>query len=422
MRQHPNFLVIISDQQRWDSLACNGNVFTQTPNLDAMAARGVNFQLPFTPFPVCTPARASMWTGVYPNKHGITYNRYGIDDVISYEGKIDTTLFEIMQCAGYTTAYFGKWHLGEKNTGRFDIWNGFNSHGGHWEEGRQSFQGGRFKPKTQTDEMICFLESSQARENPFVAVQSYYPPHNPFTAPTGSYAPYRGKGVPFAGYYASVTALDGYVGEIREALLRTGLSEDTFVFYVSDHGETFDFAETSPHKWVCLDSSIRVPFLMEGPGVPKGIRPNDFVGLEDLMPTILSAAGIKPPGHIDGANLLELVNGDASSWRDAYYTQAERRMTRTLQRCIRTKDSKLVLSWDELHELYDLSTDPEEVLNLYGAPRADKQNQYMHFEDQSERIVSLAGTMFRRANELGDFAGVELSSRVLRQNEDLSAR
>ena len=422
MRQHPNFLIIISDQQRWDSLACNGNVFTQTPNLDAMAARGVNFQLPFTPFPVCTPARASMWTGVYPNKHGITYNRYGIDDVISYEGKIDTTLFEIMQCAGYTTAYFGKWHLGEKNTGRFDIWNGFNSHGGHWEEGRQSFQGGRFKPETQTDEMICFLESSQAREKPFVAVQSYYPPHNPFTAPTGNYAPYRGKGVPFAGYYASVTALDGYVGEIREALLRTGLSEDTFVFYVSDHGETFDFAETAPHKWVCLDSSIRVPFLMEGPGVPKGIRPNDFVGLEDLMPTILSAAGIKLPGHIDGANLLELVNGDASSWRDAYYTQAERRMTRTLQRCIRTKHSKLILSWDELHELYDLSTDPEEVLNLYGAPRADKQNQYMHFEDQSERIVSLAGMMFRRANELGDFAGVELSSRVLRQNEDLSAR
>ena len=422
MRQHPNFLIIISDQQRWDSLACNGNVFTQTPNLDAMAARGVNFQLPFTPFPVCTPARASMWTGVYPNKHGMTYNRYGIDDVISYEGKIDTTLFEIMQCAGYTTAYFGKWHLGEKNTGRFDIWNGFNSHGGHWEEGRQSFQGGRFKPETQTDEMICFLESSQAREKPFVAVQSYYPPHNPFTAPTGNYAPYRGKGVPFAGYYASVTALDGYVGEIREALLRTGLSEDTFVFYVSDHGETFDFAETAPHKWVCLDSSIRVPFLMEGPGVPKGIRPNDFVGLEDLMPTILSAAGIKLPGHIDGANLLELVNGDASSWRDAYYTQAERRMTRTLQRCIRTKHSKLILSWDELHELYDLSTDPEEVLNLYGAPRADKQNQYMHFEDQSERIVSLAGMMFRRANELGDFAGVELSSRVLRQNEDLSAR
>ena len=422
MQQHPNFLVIVSDQQRWDSLACNGNVFTQTPNLDAMAARGVNFQLSFTPFPVCTPARASMWTGVHPNKHGVTYNRYGIDDVISYEGKIDTTLFEIMQCAGYTTAYFGKWHLGEKNTGRFDIWKGFNSHGGHWEEGRQSFQGGRFKPATQTDEMICFLESSQAREKPFIAVQSYYPPHSPFTAPTGSYTPYRGKGVPFAGYYASVTALDGYVGEIREALLRTGLWENTFVFYVSDHGETFDFAENAPHKWVCLDSSIRVPFLMEGPGVPRGIRPNDFVGLEDLMPTILAAAGIKPPGNIDGADLLELVNGDASSWRDSYYTQTERRMTRTLQRCIRTKCSKLILSWDELHELYDLSTDPEEVLNLYGAPRADKQDQYKHFESQSERIVSLAGMMLRRANELGDYAGVELASRVLRQKDDSSTQ
>ena len=127
MDSRPNILIIISDQQRWDSLGCNGNYFVNTPNLDAMATRGANFQLPFTPFPVCTPARASMWTGVHPNKHGVIYNRYGIDDVISYESKTKTTLFEMMRGSGYTTAYFGKWHLGEKNSGRFDVWKGFNT-------------------------------------------------------------------------------------------------------------------------------------------------------------------------------------------------------------------------------------------------------------------------------------------------------
>ena len=414
MQSSPNILVIVSDQQRWDTLGCNGNSFAQTPNLDAMAERGANFLHPFTPFPVCTPARASMWTGVHPNKHGVIYNRYGIDDVLSYESKVQTTMFELMQDAGYTTAYFGKWHLGEKNSGRFDVWSGFNSHGGHWEEGKQSFQGGKFKPESQTERMIEFLESDPAKDKPFIAIQSYYPPHNPFTAPTESYAPYRGKGVPFAGYYAAVTRLDSLVGRIRQALEQTGLAENTLVFYVSDHGETFNFEETAPHKWVCQDASIRVPFLMEGPGVPVGTQFDSLVGLEDLMPTIFYAAGIEAPDYLDGDNIFDLF--DKKPGREAYYVQTEARKVRTLQRCVRTLDWKLILSWDEAHEMYDLQSDPEEQLNIFNVPRWDKQTQYQHFEDQTERIVVLAQIMLRRAQELEDFAGVEMASRVLRQN------
>lgn len=415
MGEHPNFVVIVSDQQRWDTLGCNGSAFAHTPNLDAMAARGANFLQAFTPFPVCTPARASMWTGVHPNRHGIIYNRYGIDDVFAYEGKVRTTMFEIMQGQGYTTAYFGKWHLGEKNSGRFDVWSGFNSHGGHWEQGRQSFQGGKYKPETQTEEMIEFLQGQRSSEKPFIAVQSYYPPHNPFTAPLDSYEHYRGKGVPFAGYYAAVTALDSYVGRIRLSLEQTGLAENTIVVYLSDHGETFNFDETAPHKWVCLDSSIRVPFLIEGPGITPGTTSDAPIGLEDLMPTVLAAAGIEAPDYLDGSNLFDLLGG-TSDWRDTYYVQAERRKIRTLQRCVRTKGKKLILSWDEAHELYDLTVDPEEELNIFDVPRSDKQNQYTHFENQSATIVDLAGKMLSRAKELEDFAGIEMASRVLRQN------
>ena len=416
MQSSPNILVIVSDQQRWDTLGCNGNSFVQTPNLDAMAKRGTNFLHPFTPFPVCTPARASMWTGVHPNKHGVIYNRYGIDDVLSYESKVQTTMFELMKDAGYTTAYFGKWHLGEKNSGRFDMWSGFNSHGGHWEEGKQSFQGGKFKPESQTERMIEFLEDDPAKDKPFIAIQSYYPPHNPFTAPTEAYDPYRGKGVPFAGYYAAVTRLDSLVGQIRQCLEQTGLADNTLIFYVSDHGETFNFEETAPHKWVCQDASIRVPFLMEGPGVPVGAQFDSLVGLEDLMPTIFHAAGIKVPDYVDGENIFNLF--DRKPGREAYYVQTEARKVRTLQRCVRTLDWKLILSWDEEHEMYDLQSDPEEQLNIFNVPRWDKQTQYQHFEDQTERIVVLAQIMLRRAQELEDFAGVEMASRVLRQNQN----
>ena len=411
----PNFVIIVSDQQRWDTLACNGNSFTHTPNLDAMAERGANFTQPFTPFPVCTPARASMWSGVLPNRHGVIYNRYGIDDVFSYESKVPMTMFEIMQEAGYTTAYFGKWHLGENNSGRFDVWSGFNSHGGHWEEGRQSFQDGKYKPETQTEEMIDFLAKESKGDKPFIAVQSYYPPHNPFTAPLESYEHYRNKGVPFAGYYAAVTALDGYVGRIRESIEREGLADNTYIVYLSDHGETFNYDETAPHKWVCLDASIRVPFLIEGPGIEAGVRPEAPIGLEDLMPTVLAAAGIEAPDYLDGANLFDLLNGQGE-WREAYYVQSERRKIRTLQRCIRTATRKLILSWDEQHELYDLELDPEEVLNIYDVPRHDKQKQFLHFADQTETITKLAGMMLTRAREIEDFAGIEMAGRVLRQS------
>ena len=99
MKDRQNIVIIISDQQRWDSLGCNGNDFVKTPYLDEFSKEALNFKNSFTPFPVCTPARATMWTGVYPHAHGLIHNRYGIDDVINYESKIPTTVFEMLQNA-----------------------------------------------------------------------------------------------------------------------------------------------------------------------------------------------------------------------------------------------------------------------------------------------------------------------------------
>ena len=80
MKDRQNIVIIISDQQRWDSLGCNGNDFVKTPYLDEFSKEALNFKNSFTPFPVCTPARATMWTGVYPHAHGLIHNRYGIDE------------------------------------------------------------------------------------------------------------------------------------------------------------------------------------------------------------------------------------------------------------------------------------------------------------------------------------------------------
>ena len=421
MQKLPNIVLIMSDQQRWDSIGANGNCFVHTPNLDAMANNGASFEHAYTPYPVCTPARATLWTGLAPSTHGITYNRYGIDDVFNYEGKVKTTIFEALQEFGYTTAYFGKWHLGEKNSGRFDIWEGFNSRGGHWEEGRQAFQEGKYKPETQTDKMIAFLESNVAQETPFFAVQSYYPPHNPFTAPTEFYEHYRGKGIVNPGYYAAVTALDSYVGRIRQSLIDSDQLENTILIYLSDHGETFDETPNFPHKFSCKEDSIRVPMILEGGCVPCGVKPTQFVGLEDIVPTIYDLIGTKCPADLEGQSLLPLLKERSVEGRAFYYVQTEANKTRTIQRCVRTHSHKLILSADEAHELYDLRIDPEEKLNIFGAPKADIHLQYTHCEDQSPVVATLAQMMCDRATQIKDWAGVELAERILRQNRMASA-
>ena len=125
----PNFVILFSDQQRWDSLGCNGNEFVSTPHLDKMAQEGANFKNSYTCWPVCTPVRATMWTGVYPHRHRIRYNVYNVDNVLKEMSRENHTLFEILRENDYTTAYFGKWHSGDEDPGMFDVWEGLNSMG-----------------------------------------------------------------------------------------------------------------------------------------------------------------------------------------------------------------------------------------------------------------------------------------------------
>ena len=93
-----------------------------SPHLDRLAGEGVMFRHCFTPWPVCTPARATMWTGLYPHAHGVIDNVYGIDDALQTVARTPVNLFDLLKQQGYATAYFGKWHLGNKNPGAFDVW------------------------------------------------------------------------------------------------------------------------------------------------------------------------------------------------------------------------------------------------------------------------------------------------------------
>lgn len=432
MTDQPNIIVVMPDQQRMDSLACYGNVFVQTPCVDELAADGVRFNRAFTPYPICTPARASMWTGAYPHAHEIVSNVYMEADAFRGRGAIKTTVFSLLKDAGYNTAYIGKWHLGDDNPGCFDYWDAFNSQGGHWVDGRQTFQGGTYLPDQQTDKAVDYIRSQRQATEPFVLVQGFYPPHQPYTAPADCLEQYRGKGIPNPGYYAHNTALDRNLGRMIEALDESGLRQRTLVLYFADHGDTFRYRDGLTNKIVCHDDAIRVPFVVSYPGgIESGSLVDADVGLQDVAPTMLDYAGAPIPDWVQGKSVRPWLEGTRpAEWRDCYYIQNDHRRHARLvdstlppgfrlfgpwkQRAIRDERWKLILSDGGKNFLYDLRDDPEEELEIFGAPRSDNQDQFRHYESHEDVIVEMAQRLADAALSLGDDVGVRLGEAVMR--------
>ena len=433
MSDRPNILVILTDQQRSDSLACYGNVFVHSPNIDRLASEGVRFLDAFTPFPLCTPARASLWTGTYPHLHDIMDCVYGIDDAFE-RSPAPTTVFERLSEAGYLVGYFGKWHLGERRPDRIDHWDATNSEEGHWIDGKD------YIPEAQTRRMIDFLRGLSGERRPFLLVQAYRPPHEPYTAPERDLRLYRGKGIFRPGYYASVTALDRCVGEILETLEDIGERDDTLVIYASDHGEHFNYRAKN-NKSTGHDDSIRVPFIASWPArITSGNAVRGAVGLQDVTPTLLDIAGCETPDYLHGHTLWPLMQEPGRRGGEYYYVQntedfrsfetwdrlmsaggypANSRSHRSpdgewdRQRALWTPGAKLILSEHGNHALFDLERDPEEELNLFGAPKPDFFSQYTHFPDQSEKTARLTRMLREEAKRIGDDWGAELAASVL---------
>ena len=433
MSDRPNILVILTDQQRSDSLACYGNVFVRSPNLDRLASEGVRFLDAFTPFPLCTPARASLWTGTYPHLHDIMDCVYGIDDAFE-RSPAPTMVFERLSETGYLVGYFGKWHLGDARPARIDHWDATNSEEGHWVDGRE------YIPDSQTRRMLDFLRDLRGERRPFFLVQSYRPPHEPYTAPERDLRLYRGKGIFRPGYYASVTALDRCVGEIMKTLEETGARDETLVIYTSDHGEHFNYRARN-NKSTGHDDSIRVPLIAAWPGrVVSGTVVPGAVGLQDVTPTLLDFAGCEIPDYLHGRSLRSLMEEAGGRGGGRYYVQntedfrsfetwdrlmsaggypANSRSHRSpdgewdRQRALWTPGAKLILSEHGNHALFDLERDPEEEMNLFGAPRADFFHQYTHFPEQTENTVRLTRMLHEEAQRVGDEWGAALAVSVL---------
>jgi arylsulfatase A-like enzyme len=418
--KHPNILVFLTDDHGQWAQHAYGNSELQTPHLDRLSARGTRMVNAFTPCPVCSPARASFFTGRMPSQHGI---HDWLDHLKnSYEHPWlhgQTLLSELLQSAGYHTGLVGKWHCGHDREPQpgFDRW--FTYWGTQYpHNGKQSFsdQGKEVTEQGQqspffTKQAIDFLESRKkdaaSAEKPFFLYVSYVDTHSPHDAapeelvamyvkatfkdiPNESFAPCHGKvgsgkavkpemeHKRLAEYYGAASAVDREVGQVIAALEAAGELDNTLIVYTGDHGLNTGHHgiwekgnATTPQNF--LDESIRIACTLAWPagGIATGQTVDSFVNHCDLFATLLDVAGVQLDAstaqkiNSPGRSYLPALRGNPiADWRTEQICEYGN------ARMIRTATHKLILRYPYKdvrypNELYDLKTDPRETINQF---------------------------------------------------------
>ncbi len=432
MAKQPNILLFVTDDHGQWASGPYRNRELRTPNLDRLAATGVVMENAFTPTPVCSPARASLLTGLTPSQHGIhDYIAMRFDRRDWLAGL--QTLPQLLQKAGYRTGMCGKWHLGNEDrpAAGFDSWFSIGSaYPVHHCGTREFCQQGRMATlRGYVDDIIAeraaqFLQHPD--ERPFFLLVGLFAPHSPRDGhPLRFVEQYRdadfvdipwGETYRFgelaweslgvdrrherehlAQYYAAVAHVDENVGRLLELLEDAGQRQNTLVVYTSDHGLNCGHHGvwgkgngTLPLN--VLEESIRVPLILSWPGVlPAGARREEMVDHLDLFQTLVAAAGVRPPPNAEfaGESHLPLLQDAAagSSWRTVQFGEYGP------VRMARTRTHKLVRRFPNgPHELFDLAADPRENRNVI-----DDDG----YRVQAERLSGLTEQYFGRYTAAG---------------------
>lgn len=432
-KKQPNIVIYHSDQFRWDFVGANGlNSSTHTPNLDALAASGTNFTHTVTNQPVCAPSRSVTITGCYATETGVWRNGLGLRQDLP-------TLATELRKAGYTANYVGKWHMApasvaegggpgavrpEHRGGFLDFWEAANEleHTTHPYEGTIWDRDGNpitykdeYRVDFITDRAVRFLRQKQ--EKPFLLMISQLEPHQQndlgrMVGPKGSAERFIDAFVPvdlrsFPGdwhkqlpdYYGSCESIDASVGRVRRVLDEEGLSENTIFVFMSDHACHF-MTRNQEYKRSTHNSSLRVPFLVEGPGFDSARQIQEIVGIVDIAPTLLDAAGVPVPASMKGKSFLPIVHNAKvrAEWPSRQLIQISESMT---GRAIRTKDWTYCIAdptgerdqptSTNYHEyqLYDQRNDPHELVNLAG--RKEYRAVARELSAQLKELMAAAG-------------------------------
>jgi arylsulfatase A-like enzyme len=419
--QQKNIIFIIADDHRYDAMGFMKKIpWLETPNLDRMAAEGMHVRRAFVTTALCSPSRASVLTGMYAHSHTVVDNTAPEPETITY-------FPQLLQKAGYQTAFFGKWHMGNEGDHPrkgFHHWEGLRGQGEYYNPSlningkRTQFKDSTYIADLITDHAVDWMKQ-QKKNKPFFVYLSHKGVHamfQPAKRHKGRYEDkevvrppsfsltasdqYKTNNIPewvkeqryswhgvdymfhgqfdfdtfYKRYLETLLSVDESVGRVLDYLKANGLDENTLVIYMGDNG--FSFGEHGlVDKRHAYEESMRVPMLARCPSIIKAGSANDaLVQNIDIAPTLLDYAGVSVPENMQGRSFLNTLKGQSQAHRDKifyeYYWEYHYPQTPTMF-AIRTDRYKYIQYyglWTQ-NELYDLQNDPGEMNNLIADPK-----------------------------------------------------
>lgn len=447
----PNIVLILADDQTYESIRALGNQDIKTPNLDRLVRNGTTFTHAYNmggwSGAICVASRSMLLSGRYLWRAEKETERWASGDTAAF----NRTWPKLMEQAGYETYMTGKWHVGVPAEQVFqhvrhvrggmppDAWGkgggrevaeairnggdaaatmpvGYNrplspddhswdptdtTFGGYW-------QGGKHWSEVLKDDALEYIDAAAGRESPFFMYLAFNAPHDPRQSPREYLDKYPVENIPVpdnflpeypykdamgAGpglrdealapfprteyavkkhrqeYYALITHLDAQIGKILDALEASGQMNNTYVFFTADHGLAVGHHGLIG-KQNMYDHSVRVPFIVAGPGIPKDAKRDQTVYLQDVMATALDLAGIEKPAYVEFESLMDLIRDPG---RESHLEYVYGAYTGT-QRMITKGDYKLIV-YPKINKvrLYNLKDDPQEMRDLAGKPEYEEQ-------------------------------------------------
>lgn len=395
VKNRPNFLVILTDDLGYGDVSTYHDSDVSTPNIDALAKDGMLFTAMRANCTVCSPSRAALLTGRYPDQVGVPgVIRTNPADSWGFLDPTVPTLANHLQQSGYHTALIGKWHLGltspnTPNQRGFEFFHGFlgdmmDSYTDHRRHGINYMRRNELEidPQGHATDLFAqwaqdYIQQQAKTDQPFFLYLAFNAPHFPIQPPESWLNQVKDRSPNLSEKrtrnVAMVQHLDHCIGNVLATLKASGQDRNTIVFLTSDNGGSLPHAQNNDPwrdgKTSHYDGGLRVPFMVRWPAQVKPESQSDYAGLLfDIFPTILEIAEIQNPSKTDAVSLLPVLRGGTiPTERDLYFVRREGGLGyggKSYQALIRG-DWKLMQNnpYRPL-QLYDLKNDPGEQVDL----------------------------------------------------------
>ena len=350
--RRPNVLLIYTDDQGTVDANCFGAKDLITPQIDSLAAKGVKFTQFYSAAPVCSPSRAALMTGRYPQRAGLANNASSSQGGRGMPTE-QVTMAEMLKAAGYATGHVGKWHLGYipeqmpngqgfdysfghmggciDNYSHFFYWQGPNRHD-LWRQGKEVWHDGEFFPELMVEEAAAFVEKHA--DQPWFLYWPINTPHYPLQGTSTWREKYRDLPSPRREYAAFVSTTDEAIGKLLAKLEELKVRDNTIIIFQSDHGHSTEErtfgggGSAGPYrgaKFSLFEGGIRVPAIISWPAkLPAGESRVQLCTACDWFPTIAKLCNVTLPKHkIDGRDITPVIqSADADSPHAIFHWQS----------------------------------------------------------------------------------------------------